>query len=345
FDYYKKYIDTRDNLRLEQINNDVTNWQIKYETEKQGKENEKLREDNKFKQAQIDNQKSLNKLLMIILIIALFTFILSILYFRLKRKTQQKIIEQKNELERLNKELEIKNENLEEANRSKDKLFSIISHDLRSPFQAIVGLSDILITEKNSLTEEEIERFIKGINESGKNLSTLTNNILEWSKIQLDKISVDIKEINLKNIFEQLISTYSAQATEKKIKVEISGEAEILINSDKHVLSTILRNLLTNSIKFCKPGGTIKLGAEQNEKSVDVFVDDNGVGISEIDIPKLFDIKANFSTNGTNDEKGTGLGLIICKEFSEILNGTISVKSVINEGTRFTVSLPCNFSL
>lgn len=340
FDYYKKYIETRDELRLEQINNDVTNWQIKYETELKETENKKLRQENVFKQAQIDNQRSLNNLLMILLLVALFAIVVSVLYFRLKRKTEQKIIEQKNELERLNRELESKNDNLEEANRSKDKLFSIISHDLRSPFQAIIGLSDILISEKDSITEEETASFIKGINESGKNLLTLTNNILEWSKVQLDKISVDKKKFTLGEIFEQLVSTYSAQYSEKQMKVEICCGAEISIFSDKQLLSTILRNFLNNSIKFSNPGGTIKIGAEQNNDSVHLFVEDEGVGISDTDLPKLFDIKSNYSTGGTNDEKGTGLGLIICKEFSELLNGTIAIKSKLNEGTRITVSLP-----
>ncbi len=340
FDYYKKYIETRDNLRLEQMNNDVTNWQIKYETEMKEKENKKLRQENDLKQVQIDNQRNLNNMLMILLLVAFFAFVVSVLYFRLKRKTEQKIIEQKNELERLNKELESKNKNLEEANRSKDKLFSIISHDLRSPFQAIIGLSEVLISEKDSITEEETAEFIKGINESGKNLLTLTNNILEWSKVQLDKISVDKKKFKLGEIFEQLVSTHSAQTSEKQMKVEICCGTEISILSDKQILSTILRNLLTNSIKFSNPGGTIKIGAEQNNDSVHIFVEDKGVGIGEIDLPKLFDIKSNFSTQGTNDEKGTGLGLIICKEFSELLNGTISIKSALNMGTTITVSLP-----
>lgn len=340
YNYYKKYIEAKDNLRLEQMNNDVTNWQIKYETDKKEKENQALREENAIKQAQFENQRSFNNFLLIILIVALFAFAITILYFRLKRKTQQEIVEQKNELERLNKELAIKNENLEEANHSKDKLFSIISHNLRSPFQSIIGLSDILHSEKDKLTDEEISEFAGSINRSSKNLLTLTNNILEWSKMQLDKISVDKKELKLSDIFEQVILAYYSQASEKKIKIEVISGKEIQLMSDAHLLATILRNLINNSIKFSKPGGRIQFGAVLNAETVDIFVEDNGIGLSEDDLPKIFDIKQNFSTMGTNNEKGTGLGLIICKEFVETLNGKIFAKSKLGEGTRFTVSIP-----
>jgi len=340
FNYYKKYIEAKDNLRLEQMNNDITNWQIKYEVDKKESENQKLREENVIKQAQFENQRNLNNLLFVILIVAVLTFSISILYIRLKRKTQQKIIEQKNELELLNKKLALKNENLKEANHSKDKLFSIISHDLRSPFQSIIGLSDILHSERDKLTKEEISEFAGSINRSSRNLLTLTNNILEWSKMQLNKISIDKKEINLSEIFEQVILAYYPQASEKKISLEVISGNEVKLISDAHLLSTVLRNLVNNSIKFSKPGGSVKLGAVLKAEFVDIFVEDNGIGLNEDDLPKIFDIKQNFSTAGTNNERGTGLGLIICKEFVETLNGKIIVNSRLGIGTRFTVSIP-----
>ena len=229
---------------------------------------------------------------------------------------------------------------MEEINAEKDKFFSIISHDLRSPFQGLLGLSNAMIEEFETLTPEETKLFINNIHNSAKNLFTLIENLLQWSRIQRGKL--DLQPVTL-DVYEEVlyvINLLQRNAINKNIKLINLVDKNLNVKSDVNILHSTLQNLISNAIKFTLKGGEIKITAEKDVEFVSVSVIDNGVGIAEKDIQKLFRIDAQHSTPGTERETGTGLGLIICKEFIQRQGGNIWVESEVGKGSNFTFTLP-----
>jgi len=229
---------------------------------------------------------------------------------------------------------------LKEANLTKDKFISIIAHDLKSPFQGLLGYSQILTTEYSSLPEEEKLFFIKSIDEISKNAFSLLEDLLTWSRLQTGKMEVNLETFNLLENLSPTISLLEQTALNKEIKLICSVDKQITVNADKNMLCTIIRNLISNGIKFTNKGGTISLTASADENFVKISVEDTGVGIDEDRLLKLFSIDKSLSTRGTADEEGTGLGLLLCKEMVEKQGGEIHVESTLGEGSKFTFNLP-----
>ncbi len=229
---------------------------------------------------------------------------------------------------------------LKELNKTKDKFFSIIAHDLKSPFQGLLGYSQILTTEYETLSEEEKIFFINGIGELTISAFRLLENLLEWSRMQTGKIAFNpevfllIKEIN------NTLLLLSQTAKNKDIELEKNIEGDISVFADKNMLSTIIRNLISNSIKFTRQGGRITIFAEMIKDLVKITVADTGIGMRQEDVDKLFKLDKNFSTPGTNKEEGTGLGLLLCKEMVEKHGGKIWVESKVGEGSKFIFTVP-----
>jgi PAS domain S-box-containing protein len=232
------------------------------------------------------------------------------------------------------------NEELKMLNSSKDKFFSIIAHDLKSPLSGLLGFTEILVEEFEDLQTEEIKEFIGHSHQSAKNINALLENLLEWSRIQIGKIAFEPTEIEVESIFDDIISLFNHNARNKKIRLEKRVDPELKVWADKNMFKTILRNIVSNGLKFTKEGGTITVSAEEGNDFVKITAQDSGVGISEENINKLFKIDVNYTTPGTNKERGTGLGLILCKELVEKNGGKISVKSEIGKGTKFIFTLP-----
>jgi two-component system sensor histidine kinase/response regulator len=239
----------------------------------------------------------------------------------------------------------IESENkLKEALSSKDKFFSIIAHDLKNPLQALILSSDIIVNYYDKLSPDQLKDNTQGINKTSKNLSTLLENLLQWSRSQTGNIefNLEINDIN-KEIIE-IIHLLEVSAKNKSIEIQYANNQIPPFLYDKNMISTIIRNLISNSIKFTRDGGIIYINSGQieygNKKAVEISVVDNGVGINEDSLKRLFQIDSASSTSGTNNEKGTGLGLILCKEFVEKHNGTIWAESVLNEGSSFTFVIP-----
>lgn len=228
---------------------------------------------------------------------------------------------------------------LEELNSNKDKFFSIISHDLRSPFQGLLGLSSALVNEYENLSEDEIHLFMDSINITAKNLYNLIENLLQWSRAQKSNIEMNLTKLELHDEIEYSISLLQNNATNKNIQIINDTDKGIFVNSDANILNSTLQNLISNAIKFTKPFGKVTISSVKKNNIVELIVKDTGVGISGEDLGNLFRIEQRHSTPGTEKEMGTGLGLIICKELIEIQGGTIGVKSKLGEGTEFTVSL------
>lgn len=231
---------------------------------------------------------------------------------------------------------------LREANEQKDKFFSIIAHDLRSPFFGFLGLSKILATSKDKLSEERLQRLSQQLYDQSRKIYTLIENLLQWSRIQTGRIEYQPEPLNLAAVVKAVISPLQQNIDNKSQTVAIRMDEELMITADQFMLETILRNLLSNAIKFSHTKGEIIFTAAKNNGAVEIKVIDNGVGIAEEDQQKLFAIDKHVSTVGTENEKGSGLGLILVKEFVEMHNGSLQVTSKLNEGTTISLIIPEN---
>lgn len=230
---------------------------------------------------------------------------------------------------------------LKELNASKDKLFSIIAHDLRSPFQALLGISELLATEVDEFSREEITKFAGEMNNSLKNQFKLLENLLEWSRMQTGRMQYAPIKISLHEKANDVIALLSGNALKKNLTMVNLVLPNVFILADENMLQSILQNLFANAIKFTKSGGTIQISAAQlNEKMMRISVKDTGVGISSENLMKVFRTDSTVTTQGTENEKGTGLGLLLCKEMIECHGGTISVESELERGTTFSFTLP-----
>lgn len=229
---------------------------------------------------------------------------------------------------------------MELLNKQKDKFFSIIAHDLRSPFSGMLGFAEILIDDYAELFEDDKKSYIQGIYSSLKDLLTLIDNLLTWSRVQLKRVDFDPKEISLRKIVDSVFSSQKIAANNKQIKLESEISADINAYADADMIETVLRNLVSNAIKFTNPEGTIKVNATEDTGFMKVEILDTGVGMKPEIANNLFKIEAHVTTKGTNEEKGTGLGLIICKEFIEKHGGTIAVESEVGKGSRFMFTIP-----
>ena len=230
--------------------------------------------------------------------------------------------------------------NLKEANAAKDKFFSIIAHDLRNPFNAVIGFSNLLRENISEFNLDEISEYIGYINDSAINAYTLLGNLLDWSRSQTNSIQFNPEDINISDIINSTLVILSGEATKKNITISNSVPAQAVVLADSNMISAVLRNLVSNAIKFTRPGGCISLSSNAGEKFYEFTIEDNGVGIQKKDVEKLFRIDTKVYSKGTADESGTGLGLILCKEFIEKNSGSIRVESEYGKGSRFIFTLP-----
>ncbi len=233
---------------------------------------------------------------------------------------------------------------LQELNSSKDKFFSIIAHDLRSPFQSLLGSSELLATELENLSHEEIVLFSTGLNSSLKNLYGLLENLLQWSMVQRGLIEFKPGKINLYNLTDKIVELSNQNAKKKKITIINTVSDKIFAKADGNMLRSVFQNLTNNSIKFTSIGGKITISATENNEFIEVSVQDTGVGMNTEKSSLLFNQSIHNTTEGTSGEKGTGLGLSLCKEFVERNGGKIWVESEVGKGSKFTFTLPKEIS-
>ena len=232
-------------------------------------------------------------------------------------------------------------EELKELNSNKDKLFSIISHDLRSPYNSMLGLSEILAEEIETLTPEEIKDYSTEIHNSLKNQYKLIENLLTWANIQTGKMEFVPEILILKDEVDYIFSLVHILAEKKGIRLINSVNDEIKIKADKNMIRSVIQNLISNSCKFTNSGGEVNISAEKlNDDFVKITVKDTGIGMPEDIKNQLFKVGSHFSTKGTNNEKGTGLGLALCNELIEKHGGKINVESQPGKGSEFTFTIP-----
>lgn len=288
--------------------------------------------------------KRIANIIGIVFIIAVVLLILVFLWVRLLRlqiKNATESIHHKNqELQKAIRMLKEQESQLRELNSTKDKLFSIIAHDLRSPFNAIIGLSELLIGKTKDLEVAKIEKYMGIIHSTAKNTLTLLDNLLTWAKSQTGSSIYQPEKTNLPAIISEIAAEAKSIAKIKNVTVNHIQSDDFKVYADENMLKTILRNLISNAIKYTHPNGEIAISAEQNQNNIEITVSDNGVGMDEETQNKLFQIDTNITNTGTADEKGSGLGLIICKEFVEKHGGEIWIESEPGKGSSFTFSLP-----
>lgn len=236
-------------------------------------------------------------------------------------------------------ELKLMEERLKELNDEKDRFVSIIAHDLKSPFNAILGFSELLNDDYHNLTDKEKQMYIDVVYKSAKNVFKLLENLLQWSSIRKGVIEIKKENLDLKAHIEECCAIYSAEAQKKKIHLHNNIPENTGICADSNSVKTIFRNLISNAVKFTSGGGTVTIDSVRYNNHVEISVTDNGTGIHPDTLEKLFRV-GNKSEPGTNREKGTGLGLILSRDLIEKNGGTIQVESELGKGTRFIVIFP-----
>lgn len=229
---------------------------------------------------------------------------------------------------------------LEEINRSKDRFYSMVSHDLKSPFQGLLGLASFIISEADSLSKDEIKEFVGNIESSAKNLYGLLENLLNWTRFELGRIQFTPESFYLYDLLEEVENILLGIAKKKGIEIKLDVDKDFSLVADRKMMYSILSNLITNGIKFTRTNGYVSVAAKKTTSNVILTVTDNGIGMTKEQIDNLFDITNINSTPGTNNEKGTGLGLLLCGEMVEKHNGKIEITSSIGKGTCFIISIP-----
>ncbi|MBX2977502.1 MAG: tetratricopeptide repeat protein [Ignavibacteriaceae bacterium] len=322
-----------DSLLNEQKSKQIAMLQEEYQAEQKQKEIQLLQKENEL------NINFRNSLIIILVLLGAVAIVLLIGYRSKKKLSEalrlqnQVITEQQNEQEKLN-------HRLKELNATKDKLFTIIAHDLKSPFHGIIGILNLLIEDIKELSQEDFESYLKTVKDSATDLYKMLENLLEWGMYQRNLITFNPTKINVKVEFEQIVRANLTSIKNKNLTLEIEADSDVFVSADSHMLNTVLRNIISNAIKFTNQNGSIKLKAYKTQTDTTLKVIDSGIGISSELIPKLFSVGEQTSRPGTNGETSTGLGLVLCKDYVDKHNGKILVESKVGEGTTFTIVFP-----
>jgi len=339
-EYYKLYTEVKASIDETINSNRIADIKIKYETDYVEAENELLKKDNEIHLLQLNKQKNIMNYWLGFTILILLLAIISFSRFRLKKKTNTLLELKNNELHEANQKLLISEKGLKELNATKDRFFSIIAHDLKNPFQSLLGFSETLYTDIDKHSKEEIKEYSRIILETSQNLFNLLGNLLQWAKSQLGNMPLNPKEINIYDAVEDVFSVLKISAQNKEITVKNMVTKNTFVWADKHIVATVLRNLISNAIKFTNKGGVITISAIKAGNEIKISVNDNGKGITQENIERLFKIEEGFSTKGTENESGTGLGLILCNELLSQSEGKLSVESTLGAGSTFHFTLP-----
>lgn len=270
---------------------------------------------------------------LVIRVVLFFVNLFLVLYF-MNRETMR----YHEEVEIKNSQLSAEQDTLQKQNFVKDKLFSIISHDLRSPLASLHSLLGLY--SNKYITDEEFKQATVGLEKQVHQLRNSLDELLTWSKSQIHGINPKPELINLKAGINEVIATNRLIARNKKINIVLNVQDDSVVWCDSNMFTSVMTNLVTNAIKFTNEGGTVTIGAYINENQVCIQVEDNGIGILEENLKKILDPLDLYTTQGTNREKGTGLGLVMCKEFVAKNHGTLTIKSEVGKGSVFIIQLP-----
>lgn len=328
--YYKRYKMLEDSLFSQELNGKLLRSQLNFETEARDSQIALLSQKEARQSTQLRKQEFVRNILAVVMALSVILLVTVYRSGRRRRQINTLLLQHQEEMEK-------RSEELERLNQVKDKFFSIISHDLRSPINALSGLLDLL--DRGAVTVEELPRHIRELRVRFNHTRTLLNNLLDWTLLQMDKLNVQAAKIDIFNIVEenmQLLST----TQNKDIRLVNEVPRNAIGFADSNTINLVIRNLITNSIKFTNDGGTVRIAARERDAEWLVSVKDTGVGMTPEAQRMLFDKTSPYTTRGTANEKGTGLGLILCKEFVEKNGGRIWVESHEGAGSTFYFTLP-----
>ncbi len=333
FTYSDQALAYKDSVYNDELNKRIAEVENQRKTQIAYHEKEILRIDNELKSVKIRRQNFNLWMSFGLAGLALIFVYINWLRFREKQRLNKSLGETIEKLTR-------SEDKLRQANITREKLFSIIAHDLRNPFTNILGFSEMLKKEAKEMNTSEVEIYALYIYDSASQALLLLENLLQWAKIQQEKMIFAPNELVLNKLVKQITSFLYYNANKKQIQLHTQIPEELKILADEEMLKTIIRNLISNAIKFTKSGGYVTLSAVMAKDNLLITVKDNGVGISSDDLVLLFDEGSNPSKHGTANEKGTGLGLILCKEFVEKHGGSIWVESLEGQGSVFSFTIP-----
>ncbi len=334
FNYYKQASVLSDSLINEKKNKDIAELQEKFQQTKRDKEILLL-------QRESTSQKYFRNSLLIITFLISITTVFIFIAYHSKRKVHDLLIISNQEVIKQKEELQFLNEQLQELNATKDKFFSIIAHDLKSPFLGFLGLTEMMVDENASLTQAELLDLSKDMHKSANSLFKLLQNLLAWSQMQKGTIILEPQKIILNNLVGTNIEIINQRAIQKGVNIinNITGTETVF--ADEKMIDAVMRNILSNAVKFSNKNGEIIIGAKEiGNGLIEIYISDNGIGMSKDLSEKLFKIGEKVGQIGTEGEPSTGLGLLLCKEFIEKNGGKIRVESKENKGSIFYFTLP-----
>ena len=255
------------------------------------------------------------------------------------RQEKQKVVELNESLYNYNLEIQLRNETLSKLDSTKNEFFNIIAHDLRGPVGTMNTINELLLKQYNNLSEEERKDLLVSLAETSRNTFSLLENLLDWSRAESGRMKLNISEIDVTAMVTEVVDLMIPMFKEKKVKLKTKIE-NAHFHSDKNLIQTILRNALSNALKFTPTEKQVLIATEKQGTDINITISDQGVGMTDEMIDNLFKLDKVRSSLGTESEKGSGLGLILCHQLAKKVGGSISVNSSINEGTTFQLTLP-----
>jgi signal transduction histidine kinase len=323
---FEKQVQYRDSLFNSEKTAITEDLKASYDTERKERQILELEQENTIKDLEATTARQWQVGLVVFLIF--LTVVVGILYnrYQLKQRTAKALDEKNNELQKLN--------------GFKDRMFAVISHDLRNPVDAFSTIIESLSQNLQHASREELKEFLESTLRSAKDLKSLLNNLLEWSLVQIGKLPFNPTPVSIHEVIAESANHLNAMAVSKKVKIHNQVDKEKKVLVDKSMMTIILRNLLSNAVKFSPEGKTVELTAQQSNGTVTISVRDEGVGMKPEESSRLFKMEENTRTIGSSPEKGAGIGLLLCKELVDKNRGTISVKSTPGMGSTFYLELP-----
>ena len=339
-EYYIQYAEAEKKLLQSENDHQLAELRITFESEKKEKDNEVLRKENELKEMTILRKSTLVWMIFSALGFAIVLVVLLYFRFNNKRKANRRLEQLNNRITKQNLELEKLNKELENANREKDKIFSIISHELRNPLYWFQNLTEMLSLRYQSMSKDKVQKSLQSLDESAKNAFHLMDNLLHWSRSRLNRITPRISEQLLNEMIHEASRMYESILQHKNIQLLIHVPENASVLADPDLFTCVVRNLVSNAIKFTPENGRVQISANKKGANFIISISDTGVGISPKNRINIFESDQYLSTQGLMNEKGTGFGLKLCKEFVEINKGKIWIDTETNEGTCFHFSVP-----
>jgi len=326
YNYSLKHLALRDSIFNSEKTQAISELEEKYQAELRQTQIQELEQINLINNLEAQTERQLKYGLIVFLI--LLTILIIILYNRYQLK------------QRTAKALDEKNAELQKLNGFKDRMFAVISHDLRNPVNAFSTIIESLHQNLQHASKEELSEFLESTLQSANDLKSLLNNLLEWALVQIEKLPFKKSSVSIHDIVAESTSHIELMAASKKIQIVNTVEPDKRVMVDRAMMTIVIRNLLSNAVKFSPPGSRVELLTQHANGTVNIVVRDQGIGMKEEEVKKLFKIEESTSNIGNSSEKGAGIGLLLCKELIEKNGGKINVQSKLGEGSIFTIELP-----